>query len=118
MREPDFDATGIRIGRLLRSLTKAGQVTVHDGRLVLLTSYGREIDSAPVDKVHIIDLVPGTRDLTLATLRGTRYTLRLPAPKREQLLTALTDSRERVAKTRSQRPTVPWGAPDLRVDVN
>lgn len=119
MREPDFDATGVRIGRLLRSLTKAGQVVVHDGRLVLLTSYGREIDSAPVDQVQVIGPVPGTSDLTLATVGGTRYALRLSMPTRERLLTALGDARERAAKISSERRSVlPRIHPNLRVDVN
>lgn len=119
MREPDFDATGVRIGRLLRSLTRAGQVLVQDGRLVLLTSYGREIDSAPVDRVQISGPVLATKDLTLATLGRTRYALRLPTSVRERLLTALRDASERAAKTSSERRTVlPRAQPDLRVDVN
>src|SRR5262245_50506776 len=47
MAEPEFKATGVRIGKKLRSLTRAGQVRISDGRLRLLTSYGSEIDSAP-----------------------------------------------------------------------
>lgn len=47
MRETEFSETGVRIDRWARSLTRAGQVTVKDGRVALLTSYGREIDSAP-----------------------------------------------------------------------
>ncbi len=53
MAEPEFNATGVRIERgLLRSLTRAGQVVIKDGRLALLTSYGTEIDSAPVQAVQ------------------------------------------------------------------
>jgi hypothetical protein len=52
--EPEFTATGVRIGRRLRSLTLGGQVPIRDGRLVLLTSPGREIDSAPVEDVHTL----------------------------------------------------------------
>jgi hypothetical protein len=51
MAEPEFSATGVRIGKRLRSLTRAGQVRISDGRLQLLTSYGSEIDSAPVQAV-------------------------------------------------------------------
>ncbi|MGW4106936.1 hypothetical protein ACWEGV_28540, partial [Streptomyces sp. NPDC004976] len=47
MAEPEFTATGVRIGKRLRSLTRAGQVRISGGRLELLTSYGSEIDSAP-----------------------------------------------------------------------
>ncbi|MYU48421.1 hypothetical protein GTV15_20935, partial [Streptomyces sp. SID7803] len=48
----EFSATGVRIDRWARSVTRAGgQVTVKDGRVALLTSYGREIDSAPVGTV-------------------------------------------------------------------
>ena len=52
MAEPEFTATGVRIGKRLRSLTRAGQVRISDGRLQLLTSYGSEIDSAPVQAVR------------------------------------------------------------------
>ncbi|MFF0447561.1 hypothetical protein ACFYT4_14335 [Streptomyces sp. NPDC004609] len=52
MAEPEFRATGVRIERWPRSLTKAGQVLIKDGRLQLLTSYGRVIDSAPVRAVR------------------------------------------------------------------
>ncbi|MGC5345510.1 hypothetical protein ACPXCE_18045 [Streptomyces sp. DT24] len=51
MKEAEFSATGVRIERWARSLTRAGQVIVKDGRLALLTSYGREIDSAPLGAV-------------------------------------------------------------------
>lgn len=52
MAEPEFTATGVRIGRLLRSLTRAGEVRIKGGRLELLTSYGSEIDSAPLQEVR------------------------------------------------------------------
>lgn len=75
MAEPDFTATGVRIGKRLRSLTRAGQVRITDGRLELLTSYGSEIDSAPVQTVRASRLwfAPGGR--ALADLNGNRYSL-------------------------------------------
>lgn len=103
MAEPEFDATGVRIGRLLRSLTRAGQILVQDGRLVLLTSYGSEIDSAPVDEVRLRGPWPPSRDLTFATLGRTLYALRLATPARERLLVALRDAREQSAKLRDVR---------------
>ncbi|MEU9987526.1 hypothetical protein AB0E10_12060 [Streptomyces sp. NPDC048045] len=84
MAEPEFTATGVRIGKRLRSLTRAGQVRINDGRLELLTSYGSEIDSAPVQAVRASTpwFVPDGR--ALADLNGNRYLLRLgdhdPAP--------------------------------------
>ncbi|KAF4409475.1 MULTISPECIES: hypothetical protein [Streptomyces] len=86
MAEPEFTATGVRIGRWLRSLTRAGQVLIRDGRLLLLTSYGTEIDSAPVHLVHA-GRPWFVRDRALATVNGTRYLLTLgerdPAPGEE-----------------------------------
>ncbi|MEV7289086.1 hypothetical protein AB0O01_31830 [Streptomyces sp. NPDC093252] len=84
MAEPEFTASGVRIGRRLRSLTRAGQVRIRGGRLELLTSYGSEIDSAPVQAVRASRpwFAPGDR--ALADLNGTRYLLTLgdhdPAP--------------------------------------
>jgi hypothetical protein len=84
MAEPEFRATGVRIGRRLRSLTRAGQVRISGGRLELLTSHGTEIDSAPVQMVRASRpwFAPGGR--ALADLDGTRYLLTLgegdPAP--------------------------------------
>ncbi len=77
MAEPEFTATGVRIGKRLRSLTRAGQVRISDGRLELLTSYGSEIDSAPVQAVRASKpwFVPDDR--ALADLNGNRYLLRL-----------------------------------------
>lgn len=77
MAEPEFTATGVRIERFLRSLTRAGQVKIHDGRLELLTSYGREIDSAPVDSVHARKPWFTAGDRARATVNGIRYTLTL-----------------------------------------
>ncbi|MET8680283.1 hypothetical protein ABZW18_22530 [Streptomyces sp. NPDC004647] len=77
MAEPEFTATGVRIGRRLRSLTRAGQVRIRDGRLTLLTSYGSEIDSAPVHLVRAGKPWFSARDRALATINGTRYLLTL-----------------------------------------
>lgn len=75
MAEPEFNATGVRIGRWPRSLTRAGQVLVQDGRLVLLTSNGREIDSAPLGSVTAQKPWYAGDDSTVATVNGTRYRL-------------------------------------------
>ncbi|MEV0123958.1 hypothetical protein AB0I16_20925 [Streptomyces sp. NPDC050703] len=84
MAEPEFTATGVRIGRRLRSLTRAGQVRIADGRLELLTSYGTEIDSAPVQAVRAGKPWFAPEDRALAEVNGTRYRLTLgerePAP--------------------------------------
>ncbi len=84
MAEPEFTATGVRIGRRLRSLTRAGQVRIADGRLELLTSYGKEIDSAPVQAVRASKPWFSPEDRALADLNGNRYLLTLgehdPAP--------------------------------------
>ncbi|MFI6937817.1 hypothetical protein ACIBI4_00980 [Streptomyces sp. NPDC050418] len=84
MAETEFRATGVRIGRRLRSLTRAGQIRIADGRLELLTSYGREIDSAPLTQVSAVRPWYVPEDKALATVNGTRYSLTLgeldPAP--------------------------------------
>ncbi len=84
MAETEFRATGVRIGRRLRSLTRAGQVRIAGGRLELLTSYGREIDSAPLTDVSAGRPWFAAEDKALATVNGTRYSLTLgerdPAP--------------------------------------
>jgi hypothetical protein len=84
MAEPEFTATGVRIGKGLRSLTRAGQVRISDGRLELLTSYGSEIDSAPLRAVRASKPWFGAEDRAVADLGGKRYTLTLgdhdPAP--------------------------------------
>ncbi|MDQ0785552.1 hypothetical protein QFZ63_006576 [Streptomyces sp. B3I7] len=84
MPEPEFTARGVRIGKGLRSLTRAGQVRISDGRLRLLTSYGSEIDSAPVQAVRASRPWFGAEDRARADLGGTRYSLTLgesdPAP--------------------------------------
>lgn len=75
MTEPDFSATGVRIERWPRSLTRAGEVRIEDGRLALLTSYGREIDSAPVEAVRAGRGRFAARGSAVATLNGARYRL-------------------------------------------
>ncbi|MFG2528818.1 hypothetical protein [Streptomyces sp. NPDC048516] len=81
MAEPEFNATGVRIERWLRSLTRAGQVVISDGRLALLTSYGTEIDSAPLQAVQAHKPLFAARDRALATLNGHRYSLTLGTPE-------------------------------------
>ncbi|MFC9909926.1 MULTISPECIES: hypothetical protein [unclassified Streptomyces] len=84
MAEPEFTAMGVRIGKGLRSLTRAGQVRISDGRLELLTSYGSEIDSAPVQAVRASKPWFASGARALADLNGKRYSLTLgehdPAP--------------------------------------
>lgn len=77
MAETEFAARGVRIERWLRSLTRAGQVLIKDGRLELLTSYGTEIDSAPVENVHASRAWFGRGDRARASVNGTRYLLTL-----------------------------------------
>lgn len=75
MAEAEFTATGVRIERWPRSLTRAGQVLIKDGRLALLTSNGREIDSAPLGAVSAAKPWFAGVDRMVATLNGTRYRL-------------------------------------------
>ncbi|MFE9133155.1 hypothetical protein [Streptomyces sp. NPDC007355] len=77
MSEPEFSARGVRIDRWPRSLTRAGEVRIEDGRLALLTSYGSEIDSAPVSKVRAGRPWFARSDEAVATVNGTRYRLTL-----------------------------------------
>ncbi|KQX49769.1 MULTISPECIES: hypothetical protein [unclassified Streptomyces] len=77
MSEPEFTARGVRIARWPRSLTRAGEVRIEDGRLALLTSYGSEIDSAPVDAVRAGRPWFAKPDEAVATVNGTRYRLTL-----------------------------------------
>ncbi|WP_324787867.1 hypothetical protein [Streptomyces sp. H51] len=77
MAEPEFTATGVRIGKRLRSLTRAGQVRISGGRVELLTSYGSEIDSAPVRAVRASRPWFAPQDRALADLGGKRYLLTL-----------------------------------------
>ncbi|MGW1895436.1 hypothetical protein ACWCP6_35125 [Streptomyces sp. NPDC002004] len=86
MAEPEFTAKGVGIGKRMRSLTRAGQVRITDGRLQLLTSYGSEIDSAPVQAVRAGKPWFASEGRAKAEVNGTRYVLRLgtddPAPGR------------------------------------
>lgn len=75
MAEAEFSASGVRIERWSRSLTRAGQVVVKDGRLALLTSYGREIDSAPVTTVSAGKRWFLAADSAVARVNGVRYRL-------------------------------------------
>ncbi|MCT2591345.1 hypothetical protein LHJ74_15760 [Streptomyces sp. N2-109] len=99
MTEPEFDAGGVRIERWLRSLTRGGRVLIRDGRLELLTSYGREIDSAPLEQVRISGRY-GMRGRAVATLGGTRYLLRLGLAHRAGLLAALRTAQAKSAAER------------------
>ncbi|WP_329123703.1 hypothetical protein [Streptomyces sp. NBC_01353] len=81
MAEPEFTATGVRIERWPRSLTRAGEVRIEDGRLSLLTSYGSEIDSAPVSSVRAGRPWFAKPDETVATVNGTRYRLTMDGPQ-------------------------------------
>ncbi|MEU6945619.1 hypothetical protein ABZ957_10330 [Streptomyces sp. NPDC046316] len=80
--KPEFTATGVRIERWPRSLTRAGEVRIEDGRLSLLTSYGSEIDSAPVASVRAGRPWFAKPDETVATVNGTRYRLTMDGPAR------------------------------------
>lgn len=98
MTEPEFDAGGVGIRRMLRSLTRAGHVLVRDGRLVLMTSYGSEIDSAPVEQARVSRYGPWGQ--AVATLGGTRYLLQFALEHREALLDALQTARAKAAAER------------------
>jgi hypothetical protein len=75
MAESEFCATGVRIERWPRSLTKAGQVLIKDGRLALLTSYGKVIESAPMRAVRAGKPWFADDASTVATVNGKRYRL-------------------------------------------
>ncbi|MER7660281.1 MULTISPECIES: hypothetical protein [unclassified Streptomyces] len=75
MAEPEFRATGVRIERWPRSLTRAGQVLIKDGKVALLTSYGRVIDSAPVRAVSAGRPWFADEASTAVTVNGKRYRL-------------------------------------------
>ncbi|WP_144382604.1 hypothetical protein [Streptomyces sp. SAJ15] len=77
MAETEFNARGVRIEKSLRSVTRAGQVLIKNGRLELLTSDSREIDSAPVQSVQASRPWFAGDDQALATVNGTRYRLTL-----------------------------------------
>jgi len=71
----EFRASDVRIQRWARSLTRAGQVIVKDGRIVLLTSNGREIASAPVTTVSAGKPWFLAADSAIARINGVRYRL-------------------------------------------
>ncbi|MEU8617879.1 hypothetical protein [Streptomyces sp. NPDC048623] len=71
--EPEFTATRVRIERWPRELTRAGEVRIEDGRLSLLTSYGTEIDSAPLGTVRAGRPWFAKDDEAVAKVNGTRY---------------------------------------------
>ncbi|MCD2468403.1 MULTISPECIES: hypothetical protein [unclassified Streptomyces] len=96
MSEPEFSARGVRIARWPRSLTRAGEVRIEDGRLALLTSYGSEIDSAPVTAVRAGRPWFAKPDEAVATVNGTRYRLTLDKG-------GATDSDDRAASEESGR---------------
>ncbi|MEU6383990.1 hypothetical protein ABZ847_10530 [Streptomyces bauhiniae] len=77
MAEPEFTARGVRIGKGVRSLTRAGRVRVGDGRVELLTSAGSEIDSAPVGTVRASRPWFAPPGRAQAELNGRRYQLTL-----------------------------------------
>ncbi|QNE78735.1 hypothetical protein F0344_32725 [Streptomyces finlayi] len=83
MREAEFSASGVRIDRWARSLTRAGSVVVKDGRVALLTSNGREIDSAPVGAVSVGKGWFPAAGSTVARLNGVRYRLTMGQRSRE-----------------------------------
>ncbi|MCZ2526067.1 hypothetical protein [Streptomyces sp. HB2AG] len=78
--ERGLHMTGVRIttGRLWRRLlTRAGQVLLRNGRLVLLTSRGVEIDGAPVHRVRVRESLRAGRRCVRFALNGSRYVVDL-----------------------------------------
>lgn len=73
----EFTATGVRIERGLRSLTRAGQVRVRGGLVELLSSGGRVLASAPARKARLLRMRFGRSDRVLLELGGARYFLTL-----------------------------------------
>ncbi|MGW1818209.1 hypothetical protein ACWCQM_32165 [Streptomyces sp. NPDC002125] len=71
----EFSASDVRIRRWARSLTRAGQVIIKDGRLALLTSNGREIASAPVTAVSAGKPWFAAAGSAVARINGVRYRL-------------------------------------------
>uniref|UniRef100_A0AAU3H6C0 Uncharacterized protein n=1 Tax=Streptomyces sp. NBC_01401 TaxID=2903854 RepID=A0AAU3H6C0_9ACTN len=71
----DFRASDVSIRRWARSLTRAGQVIVEDGRIALLTSNGREIASAPLSAVSAGRPWFLAADSAIARIDGVRYRL-------------------------------------------
>ena len=75
MAEPEFTANRVRIDKRMQSVTRAGKVRINDGRVELLTSYGSEIDSAPVQAVRAGRSWFFRDDSASAEVNGTRYRL-------------------------------------------
>ncbi|MFD7922000.1 hypothetical protein ACFV3R_22565 [Streptomyces sp. NPDC059740] len=82
MAGSEFSASGVRIERSLRSLTRAGKVVIRDGVLALLNSRGTVIDSAPVGAVETrrpwFDF---GRERAQAVVNGHRYSLTWAGPE-------------------------------------
>ncbi len=78
MAETEFSVSGVHISAWPRSLTRAGTVVLGDGRVALLTSRGKEIDSAPLAAVRAAaSLWIGAGRHVRLTLEGRRYRLRV-----------------------------------------
>jgi hypothetical protein len=75
MADTEFTANRVRIDKWLQSVTRAGQVRINDGRVELLTSYGSEIDSAPVQAVRAGRSWFSGDDSASTEINGTRYRL-------------------------------------------
>ncbi|WP_255947550.1 hypothetical protein [Streptomyces odontomachi] len=96
MAESEFTASRVRIDKWLQSVTRAGQVRINDGRVELLTSYGSEIDSAPVQAVRAGRSWFSGDDSASAEVNGTRYRLTMndddsdkPAPTASRFIEAV-----------------------------
>lgn len=105
MAEPEFSARGVRIERWPRSLTRAGQVLIQDGRLALLNSYGRVIDSAPLRAVRTARPWFAGEGSMVATVNGKRYRLtmgqRSRRPEAKALAGRFLDTLGRAAGTKA-----------------
>jgi hypothetical protein len=115
--EPEFRMSGVRIGKRLRSLTRAGQVVIRDGRLLLLTSRGEEIASAPVAEVRAVAGFLAARRRALAQVGGTGYLLTLRrggAQTGARLVAALRNARTGPRKPGEPEAPEPGGAPGAR----
>ncbi|MFF6870086.1 hypothetical protein [Streptomyces sp. S1] len=104
MTEPEFSARGVGITRWPRSLTRAGEVRIEGGRLALLTSYGSEIDSAPVTAVRAGRPWFAGPDEAVATVNGTRYRLTLHGKGRDGGTAEPSESERPGRPGRSEEP--------------
>jgi hypothetical protein len=75
--QDEFTATGVRIERGMRSLTRAGQVRVRGGLVELLSSGGRVLASAPARRARLLRMRFGGSDRVLMELGGAHYILTL-----------------------------------------